>query len=96
MSLCPYPQKKSFYTRELARTGARQIEFSIDAKGGTYVQLYPYPCPMGKHWHLSSARQGIKECPCCETRVSAWFDKTGGTWVVFAHDYCTTQAVQYG
>lgn len=96
MSLCPYPRKRSFYTRELARTGARQIEFSITERGGTYTQLYPYRCPSDKHWHLSSSRQGNRACPCCDALVPAWFNKTGGTWVVFAHDYCATQAVRDG
>lgn len=96
MSLCPYPRKRSFETRALAREGATQIESNVTERGGVYTQLYPYRCPSDKHWHLSSARQGNKECPSCSELWPAWFNKSTGTWVVFAHNYCATQEVDYG
>lgn len=90
---CRYPTKRSFHTREDARAGALHIKEYVERQGREYNALYPYRCPGAEHWHLSSARQGGKDCPSCGGRHPAWFDSIARTWVVYAHGRCATQAV---
>ncbi|AXN53323.1 hypothetical protein PBI_THONKO_51 [Mycobacterium phage Thonko] len=93
MTECRYPTKRRFDTRALAREGAANIRAVVEARGEVFNTLYPYRCPSGPHWHLSSARQGFADCGQCGTRRPAWFDSVRREWVIYAHDRCQTQAV---
>jgi hypothetical protein len=47
MSECPFPVKRSFRTRALARIGMGDIRDMVQARGDQYNTLYPYRC--GNH-----------------------------------------------
>lgn len=83
MSECPFPVKRTFRTRELARVGMKTIQWAVEGQGSAYDTLYPYRCPNGRHWHLSHYRQGRVLCPVCQLKAPAWFG--GKVWVISAH-----------
>lgn len=53
-SECRYPLKRAFETKQKAIEDAKAIKRMVEQRGDTYSQLYPYRCPDGGHWHLTS------------------------------------------
>ncbi len=89
---CRYPDKHRYDTEDDARAGADEIRTRVFNRGQRFVPLYPYICPSGKHWHLSSSRQGRATCPRCDaTEIPAWFDNSSKQWVIYAHGDCPIQ-----
>lgn len=89
---CRYPDKRYYDSEADARDGAEEIRARVFSRGQRFAPLYPYPCPSGQHWHLSSARQGRATCPRCEvTDLPSWFDSRQQEWVIYAHGECPIQ-----
>lgn len=81
--VCRFPTKRLFATAERACAGAINIQQAVERDGGTYTPLYPYECPDGPHWHLTSKPQGTRICPRCHQWAPAWFG--GMDWIISFH-----------
>lgn len=83
---CRYSRKRLFDSEESAAAGAHAIAERV---GDAYTPLYPYPCPDGDHWHLTSAEQALGYCENCEQWVPCWRTKTTNAnvdmWLLAQH-----------